>query len=357
MPKNKWDPEEWERRLRRMLWAQENGLEAIFNDFTSKSSIALAKYTPPKKGAVWYRNTSIEGAINKHLITLHEDLNAYLLSQSATAWNLAADKTDLLVKDFIKNIALSDVVKEGLFTRNLDALKTFQQRRVGDMNLSGRVWKVCGQAKENLELYLQSGVGTGRSATQISGDVRGLLQNPDKRFRRVRDPETGKLKPSRPMANYHPGQGVYRSSYQNALRMTRTETNMAYRLSDQERWKKLGFITGYEVKLSASHPVEDICDYMAGEYPKTFVFGGWHPSCRCYSIPVLASEDAFVEHLREDTLITGHVKNIPQKAKNYVTKHTEQFKNWTNPPYWLKDNFTLKNGKYVPRKKLKVVPA
>ena len=52
---------------------------------------------------------------------------------------------------------------------------------------------------------------------------------------------------------YHPGQGVYRSSYQNAMRMARTEINSAYREADSIRWQQLDFIVGYEVKTSKSH--------------------------------------------------------------------------------------------------------
>ena len=183
-----------------------------------------------------------------------------------------------------------------------------------------------------------------------------MMKNPDKRFRRVRDPETGKLRPSKPMAGYHPGQGVYRSSFQNALRMTRTETNMAYRFSDQERWQQLDFVVGYEVKLSNSHPAYDICDEMAGEYPKTFKFGSWHPNCRCYTVPILAKQEAFVESLTKDTLITGHVKAIPGRAAKHIGNNTKKLQGLNSTPYWMKDNFTLKDGRYVPRKSLKIIP-
>lgn len=224
------------------------------------------------------------------------------------------------------------------------------------MDLSARVWNICEQAKDNVGLYLQSGVGTGRSAQKMSKDVRAMMKNPDKRFRRIRDPETGRLRPSKPMAGYHPGQGVYRSSYKNAIRMTRTETNMAYRFADQARWQKMDFILGYEVKLSASHPEFDICDSMAGKYPKTFVFGGWHPQCYCYTVPIMMEQDKFIEHLQTDKAITGHVKTLPGKATQYIRGHSKQFQNWTTPPYWLRDNFTLKDGKHVPKPGLKMIP-
>ena len=156
------------------------------------------------------------------------------------------------------------------------------------------------------------------------------------------------------MKGYHPGQGVYRSAYQNALRMTRTETNMAYRLSDHHRWKKIEFVKGFEVQLSPSHPTPDICDEMVGEYPKTFVFGGWHANCYCRAVPILATRNQFIGYL-ETGKAPIPVKSIPGKAQAYVKKKTKQFRGWKNSPYWLDENFTLKDGKYVPRKSLKTI--
>lgn len=357
MPGSKWDPREWERKLMRLIMAQEAGVEQIFNEFINASSPSLSRYKPTKTGAIWHRNKSIEAVLDKHLQTLHLQLSHYLNSQSTIGWELASRKTNLLVANYIHGMGISEVAREGLFDRNASALEAFQKRRVGTMDPSNRIWRVCDQAKENMEHYLQSGVGSGRNASEISRDIRGMLKDPDKLFRRVRDPETGKLKPSRPMGNYHPGQGVYRSSYQNALRITRTETNMAYRFSDQERWKKMDFVIGYEVKLSSSHPVYDICDSMVGKYPKTFVFGGWHPSCYCYTVPILAKQDQFVESLKTNKLIKGQIRSIPGQASQHIRNNTDKIKGWKTTPYWIKDNFTLKDGKYIPRRGLKMIPS
>lgn len=60
--------------------------------------------------------------------------------------------------------------------------------------------------------------------------------------------QKGKLVESKPMMNYNPGPGVYKSAYKNALRVAVTETNMAYRKADSDRWQKLDFVLGFEVK-------------------------------------------------------------------------------------------------------------
>ena len=271
--------EEWEKQFMRRIQAQGSQLGRIFNEFISESSPILTRYKAVEKGGVWARNKAIEKQLERKLQGLQAKLQSFILKETDEAWEMAAQKTDELVSGFIEGLPLSATVRQGLFSRNLDALQAFQKRRVGNMNLSQRVWNICEQTKTNIEYYLQSGLAEGRGAAKMSQDVRQLLNNPDKRFRRIRDPETGKLKLSKPMKGYHPGQGVYRSAYKNAMRMTRTETNMAYRLSDHHRWKKIEFVKGFEVQLSPSHPTTDICDEMVGEYPKTFVFGGWHANC------------------------------------------------------------------------------
>jgi hypothetical protein len=282
------DIRKYEKRLFAQIMAQERAISAIFDDFTRAVAPILRRYREGG-GGVWVRNRDIESALNSELRRLENNLSRYLNAQTAKAWNLSHDKTDLIVKDYIKGLAISEAARDGLFFRNMDALKAFQNRVEKGFSVSSRIWKTTQEMKSQMELYLQSGLATGRSAAQISRDVRGFLQNPDKRFRRVRDPETGKLKASKPMQNYHPGTGKYRSAYKNALRLTRTETNMAYRYSDQVRWRQTDFITGYEVKLSAAHDIYDICDSMIGQYPKNFTFYGWHPNCYDQETEVLTA--------------------------------------------------------------------
>lgn len=187
---------------------------------------------------------------------------------------------------------------------NLGALEAFQRRTTYGHNLSERVWSIAKQFERHIELSLSIGISEGRSAADISRDVRVYLNEPDKLFRRVRN-AFGNLTLSKVAQAYHPGQGVYRSSYQNAMRMARTEINSAYREADSIRWQQLDFIVGYEVKHQIARTVAgkvlvsalqkgraplEICDAMEGKYPKSFKFIGWHPNCKCYAVPIIANE-------------------------------------------------------------------
>ena len=113
----------------------------------------------------------------------------------------------------------------------------------------------------------------------------------------------GKLILSQPMKNYHPGQGVYRSASMNALRLSSTTTNMAYRAADYERWNGQDFVLGIEIRRSDSNrgPCA-LCDSMVGKYPKTFKFTGFHPFCICYATPIVMEPEDLAEYLVNDTI-------------------------------------------------------
>ena len=224
------------------------------------------------------------------------------------------------------------------------------------MNLPQRVWRIVEQTKQELELALDLGLGEGKSAAGMSRDVRQYLINPDKLFRRVRD-KHGALHLSKKAEAYHPGRGVYRSSYKNALRMTATETNMAYHTADYEAWKGMPLVKGIRIELSNNHtvlnakgqrvPFFDMCDELQGVYPKDFKFTGWHPFCRCFAVPITASWDEIeamweAENRGEDISdyhFADEVHSMPDSFKSWIKKNDERIKRAKNMPYFIKDNY------------------
>lgn len=238
-----------------------------------------------------------------------------------------------------------------------DAVKAFNEAKSKyladlDKRLSKRVWKWEKQFMAEIELSMQVGFKEGSSAAKLSRDVRQYLNNPEMLFRRVRD-EFGQLHLSKAAAAYHPGQGVYRSSYKNALRMTGSEINRASRLSEHHRRLADPDVVGIEIKLSNNHtlngvPFTDICDHLAGQYPKDFVFTGWHPKCRCKSTSILVTNEEF--DTITDDILDGGDGNI--NSKNMVTDVPGNYKKWVKDneervlrskekgtlPYFLKEN-------------------
>ena len=302
-------------------------------------------------------------------------------------WGNANKSCDALITSIFGRKVKEDNHYARYFARNKESVDAFFKRKseYGGLNLSQRVWKYVGDFKTEMEMALSVAMGEGKSAATVSREVRKYLQRPDMMFRRFRvktgeqdifdadgnvvgkepvygrvwkrkvvDAVTGNVSwQTVNLKDYSFGRGVYRSSYKNAMRLARTETNMAYRTADQERWRQLDFVIGYRVVLSDNHPEPDICNDLSakrgekgsrGVYPKDFVFKGWHPQCRCYVVPILADEKEF-DKIQEAIL---NDEPIPE-SKSVIREPNKYFQDWWKSnkkrvseaqslPYWVKDN-------------------
>ncbi len=291
---------------------------------------------------------------------LASKIKGVVIRGTEAEWKASCDKNDAFLNSILKTSRLTPEEARQYQARNLEALQSFQQRKVEGLDLSQRVWKYVGDIKDTIELGIDVGLGEGRSAQQLSRDLRQCLQEPNKLFRRVRD-KYGNLQLSKAARLYHPGQGVYRSSAKNAMRLARTEVNMAYRESEYLRWQQLDFVVGIRVMLSNNHtcldsngvprPLHDICDELAGDYPKTFRFDGWHPQCRCFVVPILSDYKEFnKEHAdRLKAIVRGEnykampsrrtIKAMPGNFTSYIEGIAERAKGWRSMPYYIKHNF------------------
>lgn len=251
------------------------------------------------------------------------------------AWEWANTKNDAFLS-YVLGRRVADMPLR-YFARNTEARNAFQARKDAGLNLSGRVWNNSRQFKEELEQALDVGLD-GRPAAAVARDVKKYLNEPDKRFRRIRD-KHGKLQLSKNAKSYKPGQGVYRSSFKNAERLARTEINMAYRTADQLRFQEFDFVVGFEVKRSGRGFLCPTCDALKGKYPKTFVFKGWHPNCRCYVISILSTDAEF-----ESNLATGKSKSENEVKKphdgwyKYIADNKERIDKAVTKPYFIADN-------------------
>lgn len=304
-------------------------------------------------------------------------------------WLTANENNDELVKAVFGESSIEDNHFARFFKRNKEAMDAFFARKNSDhgLNLSQKVWNYTGQFREELENTLDLAIGEGTGANRIATKVKQYLNEPDKWYRRFRykkgedadgnpvyglkwkrrvwdkDSESYKWVDDEPKG-YHPGRGVYRSSARNAQRLARTETNMAYRTADYERWQQLDFVVGIEIKLSNNHttkdskgnivPLYDVCDDLAGIYPKTFKWRGWHPHCRCYQVPVLAKDDEMDEML--DAILDGKnpaavpcegkVREIPAQFTEWMErneKRVEDARERGTLPYFIRDNEKVLN--------------
>lgn len=337
-------PSPYERRQRAKINALTKRIKRIYED--AITSVVFQATSLPFKGELFSlaNYPDIQKQVNRELAKLHDGIYTALINGIEDSWNLANEKNDLLVDKRLAGRRALPSVMQILYDPNKQALISFANRRERGLNLSDRVWNSLDPFKKELEQGLGIGIGKGQSAASMATEMKRYLNQPDKLFRRVRG-EDGQLHLSKAARNYHPGQGVYRSSYQNARRLTRTETNIAYRYADHARWQNIPFIVGVEIRLSPSHKVFDICDSLKGKYPKDFKWSGWHPQCICNQVPIQLTDAEYDKYENEllgtgefDGVSQNEVKDVPTAFDRYMEKEGERIAGYKRQPYWIKDN-------------------
>lgn len=257
-------------------------------------------------------------------------MRGLIYSGTSAEWKQSNMMQDLLAKKVLKyyDAQIDGQRQRVYFQSNSDALRAFQNRTEHGMNLSAKIWNQSENYVQEMEYAISSAIEKGMSAVTLSKRLSKYLNDFDT------------LK-----ADYEEKYGhavdcadcEYRS-----LRLARSEINMAYRSAEQARWQQFDFITGYEVKLSGSHPKPDICDALAGKYPKDFVWTGWHPNDLCYVVPIIMSEDDYWK-MREGKIAPQEqqVTELPESFKDYVRDNQskiEAAQGRGTAPYWVRDN-------------------
>lgn len=358
-PKNKYDREHL-----RNLQVLQRQVDAIYRMATREAAaigMTITDFNPDRPFS--FADYPQTGERVRELMTqLRSMLEVCIVNGIDSEWTLANNKNNELAnRVFGSNKGkLTQAQYRRYYSTNEAARDAFIKRKENGLRLSDRVWRYTNEFKAEIEMGLDLGLRGGLPADQMARDLQQYLQHPDMLFRRVRD-EHGNLHLSKRAAQFHPGRGVYRSSYMNARRLAATEGNIAYRTSDHERWQQMDFVVGIEIHLSnnhtckgrdgKSHPFHDICDELAGRYPKDFKFTGWHPHCRCYATSILKSPEEMKEDTKKilrgekpDTPSSNEVRDVPKGFKDWLEANKERAAKSYSMPYFLKDN-----EQYVPK--------
>jgi len=324
------------------LRSKERQIRKLYEDAIHQISIGYSQIT--WNGQIFRLKDypQLLSRINAQVKQLRLEIYTVAVNGIEESWGLSFTKNNLLVDKRLAGKRPSKIASKILYDPNKEALSEFIKRKDKGLNLSKRVWNTLSNYKIEMEQALGVGISEGRSAAEMASDLKKYLNEPDRLFRKVRQ-DDGTLKLSKAAREYSPGQGVYRSSYQNALRVTASETNMAYRTADFERWQTLPFVTGIEIHLSNNHPEFDICDFLKGIYPKSFLFRGWHPKCLCFATAKQMNDSEYDKF--EDAILAGvqprnikGVTKVPVGFTKYIEKNAERIAGWKNKPYWVKDN-------------------
>ena len=359
------------RALRCEAYANKVGM--MFSE-TVNSILSIHKSVPELKDGQMFsfddESVNKQNQVTALLRRLHSNVVTAIRKDMGIEWDKANDEADRALTQMFGDEIRRNPAFAGWMERNHGALNAFASRSEKGLKLSDRIWRDVKQLREEMEVAMTVSIGEGESASSMSRKVRQYLNDPDLMFRRfrykkgvdkdgnpvygmkwkkrVRDEVSGKYKFIDYDKNSYPtGRGVYKSASKNAMRVTRTETNIAYRRADSKRWSNMDFVLGYRVRVAHNHPEKDICDTLQGDYPKDFVFDGWHPQCFCYCTPILIDEEEMVKMMKAKrdgkkyTPKGKEIKEMPENFRKWVEDNADkidEMREKRTEPYFLRHN-------------------
>ncbi|WP_312554903.1 hypothetical protein [Empedobacter brevis] len=317
-------------------------IEKLFQKYISK---VISLYQNYNGVDVENINPQLKREIEKLTKQLTLDLENKINSATKEQWLLAQGTATRFVETYFEIDKLNKATQQLFRSNNLDNYMQARKSRLTQFKLSDKVWKYSKSFETNIIDSLDIAFKNGDSSQVLARDIKQYLNEPEKLFRRVRDVK-GQLHLSKNAAAYNPGQGIYRSAHKNALRLASSEINAFYKESENQRWKSMDFVVGFEIKRSNNVFDCDLCDSLKGRYPKSFLFIGWHPNCRCYQIPILKPIEMFTDELKGavkssysylGNFQTTEIKEMPANYKNHLKEKADIYRGYKTVPYWVKD--------------------
>lgn len=264
---------------------KEKELKGIYSRLADECSLILNRFAD-KEGKI--SPTSLK-TINKHIGELnakyHNKFKSWLnnVLRRSAIYGVDASILRIRTKQRPKGakVVVSKEQKDKIADKVLDFCQTFAIELVPEAikeasvyaishKLSDRVWEISQETEKEIERLVAMGLISGDSCAAVSRDIRHYLIQPETL--------RGKIK-----AAIHPGRGVYKSAYKNAMRLTRTEMILAYQQGQIEYGKSRDWIKGYIWHRTSSMVECPECDALDGQYfEKSAVPLPSHPQCMCW---------------------------------------------------------------------------
>ena len=173
-------------------------------------------------------------------------------------------KAERSLQKIFKNakIRLTDLIRSGIkkeWRGNTPNVNEFINREINGLTLSDRINNLINNIRQEAEAIIDVGLPN--------------IKNSDLLAYRLREKYGSTV--SKP-----------KSSYSIASSLIFGELHTSYRFSKLLEWQDDDAITGYEVKRTHGETKCDVCNNLAGIYPKDFIFLGWHINCLCYAEPI-----------------------------------------------------------------------
>lgn len=263
--------QELAKRLQRYVLIVQSIYDTLADDMSKLLGTIDIDYTVPFRFKDYPHVADAVDSLRDEFV---KSIRAAIYRGTSDEWKQSNIVQDLIANKILKSYGAQvngDIYKKYYLT-NSDALKAFQERKDRGMGLSEKIWRQSEYVMEQLEKRIATAIQKGTSAVTLSKQVSKYLHDYpsfEKDYKEL----------------YGEAKDISDCEYRS-IRLARTEINMAYRKAEQERWRQMDFVLGYEIKLSHMHPKYDICDELEGVYPLWFEWEGWHPNCY--------SDDTFV---------------------------------------------------------------
>lgn len=292
------------------MLAYESALYAIENGYDGDGEFHFSDYPKTKKKA----NTMFQNFRN--------NMQTLIYSGISDEWKRSNAFQDQLANGVIKTFkrTINEEMRKLWYDTNSGTLEAFKKRKTAGLTISQRIWKDEPLVRANLERALTAGIAKGVSAAQLSKRVTKYLNDYSSLSRDYRK-KCGK---AIDIAGCE-----YRS-----VRLARNEINLAYRTAEQERWKKMDYIKGKRIRTTQnlSHKA-DMCDALAGDYPKDFQWTGWHVNCMCYTVPIVMSEEEYWSGAPKQ-----YIQEPPEPYNEWLKENTTDILNRRSIPNFITDN-------------------
>lgn len=300
------------------------------------------------------RNLAIRQKVQDILLKANGDINMHLIRSTDRIWSISDENfwNKLQVEFPSDNIEyfkeLQSIRDKAIEHQRsvISSAKAYLSTKRGGVSVSDRVWRITQSIPKEIDILIQNAVRQGLSADDLSLVLRKYLNEPERMYRRVLNKRTGKLEWSKAAEKYHPGQGVYRSSYKNAVRLARTEINKAYRYAEWLKYQESPLISAYEIRSTRQENTCPICAELEGTYPKNWKWDGWHPQCNCYMIPVQISRSEFVKRTKlklegrlDEYKAPPLLTELPENFTRWLKDNEERLLNAKSLPFWYQNNY------------------
>lgn len=253
---------------------------AIFSMLASETAsfVGTNNYTGEKP---FRFNEFAKKDVNKLFSTFRNSLQTLILNGMTDEWSKSNTFQDTLADKVVKSFSkTNESQRNKWYATDNGVLQSLLSRKVDGRSLNQRISRLVPVVQAILEIAISVGITKSKSVSVLGkrialylNDWRTLAKDYKKIYKKTLD--------------------VPSSEYL-AVRLAKNEICLAYRTAEQYRWSNMDFIIGKSIRTSkGKHHKEDICDELAGDYPKDFRWTGWHINCMCYSVPLVMEEKQF----------------------------------------------------------------